>query len=365
MKLPSEEHFNLKPCVISGDDCIIITPKNMGCVWTDENARFRSCIVRKSDNKVISQGYFKFVNFFETRQFQPWCESWPVVARYKYDGSLIILSSYKGEQIVRTRGVSDILTQDTGKEVVDLINGKYSKMLDNHYYKSEQYTILMEHTSPSRIIVLREHEEPTLTLLGIIRNSDATLISQFLCDELAKDWDIGRPQEFKYNSISECLKDVEAWEGREGVVLYSPDGQTLKKIKSSLYLELHRCSTGITNINHVLDVFMSSPKYDDFNSFYNYVFVTMGYESAEKCKDYSNDITDAYLKVVQHIEQIRVNLSKNVRFLETRKDQAGQIQLTYKHSGIYMSIAFKILDNQKIDDNMLRKAIEKELNLND
>jgi hypothetical protein len=72
MKLPTTEEFTFKDCVIAGDDCWLITPNHIGVKWTDENARFRSCIVRKSDNFVVSQGFGKFTNFSEQPDFQPW-----------------------------------------------------------------------------------------------------------------------------------------------------------------------------------------------------------------------------------------------------------------------------------------------------
>jgi hypothetical protein len=57
MNLPDREDFNFKDCVIARDECWLITPKDMSVKWTDEIARFRSCIVRKSDNFVVSQGF--------------------------------------------------------------------------------------------------------------------------------------------------------------------------------------------------------------------------------------------------------------------------------------------------------------------
>ena len=121
MKLPNSEEFNFKDCIIADDECWLITPKNMGVKWTDENARFRSCIVRKSDNFVISQGFKKFTNYGEQSAFEPWDDSWKIEARHKLDGSLLIVSRYKGEWILRTRGTIDARQLPNGHEIDLLI----------------------------------------------------------------------------------------------------------------------------------------------------------------------------------------------------------------------------------------------------
>jgi len=85
-KTLNPEEFKLKDCLVAGDECVLITSKGMGTKWTKENARFRSCIVRKSDGKCISQSFPKFKNWGEDPEFQPWDSSWPVDARHKLDG---------------------------------------------------------------------------------------------------------------------------------------------------------------------------------------------------------------------------------------------------------------------------------------
>lgn len=205
MKLPNPEEFIYKDCVIAGDDCWLITPQHIGVKWTDENARFRSCIVRKKDNKVISQSLPKFKNWHEDPEFQPWDHSWPVDAYIKKDGSTILLSYHTSEFILRTRGVVSVFTQETGEEVYKLIES-YPKIKD--FVRDGKHTVVFEHTSPNRVIVLREDTVPTLTLLTIIDNKDALLWPQYIVDMIAKDWNIPRPKKLHYNSVEECIKDV-------------------------------------------------------------------------------------------------------------------------------------------------------------
>ena len=137
MKLPNKEEFNFKDCVIAGDECWLITPKDMSVKWNDENTRFRSCVVRKSDNFVISQGFRKFTNFGEQPAFEPWKDCWKFEARHKLDGSLLIVSRYKGQWIIRTRGTVDARQLPNGHEI-DLLIEKYKNLEPGQYEKKIQ-----------------------------------------------------------------------------------------------------------------------------------------------------------------------------------------------------------------------------------
>lgn len=362
MKLPDPEQFNLKDVTIAGDECILITPKDMATKWDDINARFRSCIVRKSDNFVVSQGFSKFTNFGERPDFQPWDNSWKIEARHKLDGSLLIVSKYKGELIIRTRGTTDARQMANGHEI-DLLIKKYDKFFSRFKNGNDTNvkTFLFEWTTPTNIIVLRENDEPTLTLVGMVYNDTCEYETQENLDVIGRVYDINRPQKYEYNSIEECILDVAAWQGKEGVVLYSPDGQILKKIKSSEYCELHKLATGIKGIKQVLDVFMASPRFLREREFYNYIEQTLDFEIAEKCKDFIGQITEAYGKYVHTYNIIKHEVDRFIKPLETRKEQA--IAITTKFKGWQTPLAFCLLDNKDIEDKLQRMTMEQLLNL--
>jgi hypothetical protein len=362
MKLPNPEQFNFKECMIAGDECWLITPLDMATKWFDDNARFRSCIVRKSDNFVVSQGFGKFTNFGERPDFQPWDNSWKIEARHKLDGSLLIVSKYKGELIIRTRGTVNARQLDNGHEI-DLLIKKYDRFPKGGAFDIDfldrGYSLLYEWTTPNNIIVLREHDEPTLTLVGMVNNSTCEYASQYLLDTISEYVGVNRPQKYEYNSVEECILDVAAWRGKEGVVLYSPDGQTLKKIKADEYCELHKLATGIKGIKQVLDVFMASPKFVNEYEFYSYIENTLDFEIAEKCKDFIEETCEAYRNVLDKIKKAD-NVVEGLRGL-TRKEQAIDIQQHY--DDWRKGYAFSKLDGKEMDDKTLRKAIEKELDL--
>lgn len=364
MVLPDKTQFNFKDVVVGGDECWLITPNSMATKWNDDNARFRSCIVRKSDNKVISQGFRKFVDYGVDPEFEPWDTSWIIEGTYKIDGSLIIVSRYNEEWIIRTRGTTDARQLPNGHEI-DLLMKKYSNFFDDgevmDYVEALDQSWLFEWTTPSNIICIRESEEPKLTLIGIVSNYDARYYSQNFLDVIAKEYGFDRPERYKYNSLKECLEDVTNWLGKEGIVLYSPDGNTLKRIKSDNYRALHRVCTGTRSISTVLGMFMVSPRFVEYKDFYKYVADNIYVELAEKIKPEMKLITEAYGKFVHTLDIVRREIDGHIRSYQTRKEQAMAIQRNWQ--GWVVPLAFAVLDNREIDDRLILKSMEKILNI--
>lgn len=252
------DQFNYKDGIIAGDECVLVSPLNsVGTKWDESNKHYRSVIIRKSDGRVISRGFSRFCNWGETPTFEPWNTEWEFEVRVKIDGSLILASYHKNELILRTRNTFDCRIHETGEEFAGLLE-KYSDVFNNAFINSEEYTILLEHTTPNRIIVIRESDEPELVLLGIIENATGVLVSQATCDRLATGWGIGRPKKFHYSSVQECLDDVKLWRDKEGVVLYHEPTQTLKKAKADLYLKYHKIRSGFNSISNLIDWFFDN-----------------------------------------------------------------------------------------------------------
>lgn len=304
------------------EDLTLIVPLDMGTSWNDNNARYRSVLLN-STGDVVSQGFGKFTNYGEKPDFQPWDPSWPIEARHKVDGSCLIISKYQGVVIARTRGTADARNLPNGNEI-EILRKKYPTAFDN-VYLDDGWSLLFEWTTPTNIIVIREHNEPTLTLLGLIDNESATLMTPRNVDVVAVFLGLSRPERYCYDSLSDCIADVSAWRGKEGVVICSPDGQTLKKIKADAYKNLHRLATGIKNIGHVMELFISSPRFTRYEDFYAYVESTLDYEVAEKIKDDIAIVVDAYNSYLQLISDIKHFISSELDLCATRKDAAHLI----------------------------------------
>lgn len=358
MKLPSSEEFNFKDCVIFGDECWLITPKEIGVKWTVETLQFRSMVVRKSDHFIVSHSFPKFFNWSE----QPDLDKFPLdesfYAYEKLDGSLAILDSYKNQLIARTRGTVDLRQLPNGHEL-DFLLKKYKKFFD-YIIEDPEVTYLCEWQTNNNIIVIGGFPEPKLSLIGGIHKATGKMFSQAHLDDLAKDLDISRPEKYHYNSIQECINDVEMWVGKEGVVVYS-ESNKMRKIKGSWYCSVHRLATGMRSLSHVLEFFLESPRFTEYQDFYNYTVDHIDYEVAEKIKDEALLITEAYDKFLKSVETIRDTLDRDIRHYATRKEQALAIQKEFQ--GWMMTIAFTLLDNRQIDDKIIHKSMEKILEL--
>lgn len=348
--------FIFKPCVIAGDDCWLITPSTMGTHWDDSNARFRSCIVRQSDNYVVSQGFGKFVNFSEKPDFQPWDNEWKFEARHKLDGSLLIVSVYKNEWILRTRGTKDARSMANGHEI-DLLMSKYSTFFEDNkdFTQAVGISWLFEWVTPTNIIVLRESNEPKLILVGAVLNEDCTYYSQQYLDIVGEEFGFERPARYEYDSIHDCILDVDAWSGKEGVVLYSPDGQTLKKIKASEYCELHKICTGVRTIENVVDMFLETDRFTTSHDFYTYVETTIDFELAEKIKDDIVIVIDAYNKTLFKIDAVGKFINTISGDSYTRKDQA--LEIVERYTDWRRSLAFLLLDNKDAPDKLIKQGM--------
>lgn len=354
IELPNPEYFKFKDCVIGGDECILINQIDIKCKWSEATLKFRSIILRKSDHKVISSSFKKFFNYFEQPDIEPFPKG-SFKAHTKHDGSTLILGYHNNEFIERTRGTANVSQLDNGYEI-EFLRKKYP-LLWVGVQLNPTYSVILEWETPTNYIVLRRVKEPTLTLIGIINNETLEYVPQGILDEQATAWGVERPDRHKYDSIEECVSDVETWKGLEGVVVYTYCGQFFRKIKASEYLALHKIFTGMKGISNVIDIFMESPRFTKYSDFYKHVEETIDWEIANEFKDDILKVVTAYCKVLEKIETIK-HVINNVRGESfTRKDQALHIMEHYRE-GYRKSMAFLILDNKEIPDTLIRTAIE-------
>jgi hypothetical protein len=347
------EQFNCKEGMIAGDECVLITPKELGVAWNDTNKHYRSVVIRKSDGKVINRGFSKFCNWGEAPTFEPWDSCWEFEARQKLDGSLAIISSHNGQIIFRTRGTFDARNLENGHEVDQLIE-KYQI----HSWKpvfDEGCTMLCEWVTPSRVIVVRESNEPELVLLGVIDNETAQLQSQYSCDYVAKKFNLRRPIKYHYNSVAECLDDVKLWQDKEGVVLYHEPTQTLKKCKAELYLSRHRLKSHISSISNLVDFYMTTGKEADYSAFFKVVEQSLDFELATQAAKDIGRVIVAHQIINAEIAHVNGYIQIIQEYNLPRKEAAQKI--TAKFNDWRKSYAFMALDNKTMPDKMLADLI--------
>ncbi len=345
------ESFNLKPCEIAGDDCVLITPKEIGVTWTKETLCFRSIIIRKSDGWVINRGMDKFFNAGEKPDLYPEPQDhndWEI--REKIDGSLIIISKYEQTPIVRTRGVVDAFQHDSGPELMTLLD-ENPRIINNDLVNTEEYSLLLEHCSRVQQIVIR-HDKPKLVLIGAIHNQTGKMLGPDLLDGWAETLGLERPKKFKFNSIYEIIENCRVLKGAEGYVLSFSNYDFRVKLKGAEYLFLHKAKSQISSWDKVLDLFLASNT-DDFPSFYSYVETHLDHELAEIAKTDMEEICRLNLLAHRELDKMRekiVELSQ-----KTRKDAAVEIQKLYDESE--RGLAFSMLNGKEISVKQHKELI--------
>jgi hypothetical protein len=219
------DSFMIHPHLVGGETVYLVQPIGFNPKWNQANKHFRSS-VWNSDGELISAGFPKFTNWGENPDNFPTPTSLKdAVVTEKLDGSLLIVSKYKGQFIIRTRGTIDASKMENGHEL-EFFKQKYPKvfsfMNDGNTWDC---SLLFEWTSPLNRIVCRYGDEPTFSLIGIIYHSDYSLAGQGTINVIARELEVPRPKTYKFNDVSELLEQVDQWVNQEGVVVYSKDGQ--------------------------------------------------------------------------------------------------------------------------------------------
>jgi hypothetical protein len=367
VSLPDPEFFNIKDCIVAGDECVLVTPKDMGVEWTEENKIFRSSIWRKSDMHLVSAGFKKFTNLGEQPSFEPIDDHEDLEFVRKLDGSLLIVSQYKGQLIVRTRGTIDATQLPNGNEI-EFLKRKYPKAFNNIWLDSEYHTLLFEWTTPTNRIVLQESEEPCLWLIGIVCHRPEVMdpfksfmgiplkgayhyFTQFELDQQALYLDVPRPERYELNlaNVSEYLKDKDSI---EGVVIYCNDGQTLKKVKTPRYLYLHRVFTGVKTVDHLFDLYVEYNK-PNREQFEQQLTTDFDWELVVTLKPLMNELYQRLQVIEDKLVSIKVYL-QDPDFVQL--DRKGKAQDILGYFLEYSGIAFALLDGKEIPAHKLWKT---------
>ena len=344
-----QEDFIVRQVNLFGDDCVLIFPKAFP-KWDESNKIYRSSVWRLSDEKLVSASWKKFTNLGEQPEFEPMNVNSKIEFLQKLDGSTLVSSKLNGNLINRTRGTVDASQMENGDELPLLIS-KYPNLFDNEYINSEKYTILTEWYSPRNIVVLREAVEPKLWLTGIIDHSDYSYLSQDKLDELSLKWKIDRPKRYDFNTFEEMTSSVEQFQNCEGVVIYSNNGQVLKKVKSLRYLYLHKIKSNLNTEESILDLYLESGS-ENYSDFQNKIIKDFDYEIFTQIQPEISKIFDAKKEVDSIVSHMK-SFVENLRGL-SRKEQAMKIMSAYGETN-RKSYLFLLLDGKQLTSEMYKK----------
>lgn len=274
----------------------------------------------------------------------------------KRDGSLLIVSQYKGDLIHRTRGTFDASNLENGFEI-KILKERYPQAFELvvDAEGTADYSLLFEWETPLNQIVVR-HDDLNLVLIGGVRHKDYSYLTQGELDLIASEKGLSRPKRFSFENPKDMLEEVSQWKGIEGVVVYSLGGQTMRKVKSEDYLRLHRLKSELASIGKVAEFYVSANT-PSFEEAFKTIEVSLDFEVAERSSSDLQKVVDAWNEVQNQmalLEQIVAPYRE-----EPRKEAALFIQSLNKED---WGLAFKILDRKELSDRDKVKLIENKLN---
>ena len=347
------DNFMSHEYILNGEVVTLIQPKNIGVKWTQDNKHMRSVVVNY-EGEVISASFPKFTNWGENPDNFPVPNSLKnATVLEKLDGSTLIVSKYNGQYILRTRGTVDASTMANGFELELFKSTILSKLQDNN--DTWNYSVLFEWLSPRNVIVLRYSDEPMWKLIGFINRTDYSLATQDVLDVMAKKYDLLRPEIYTFTDVTDMLQIVDKWQDREGVCLYSKNGQTIHKIKAAKYLLLHHLKSELSSLEKIMDVWLEQGM-PDYNTFYNYIVTTFDFELAEQIKGTISRIVDGKKEVNKIVDGMNNFVNNRLRSLPSRKEQAQLVISSYGETN-RAAFVFKLLDGKSLGKEEYKKLM--------
>jgi RNA ligase len=276
-------------------------------------------LILDKDNNYIARPFAKFFNI-EEHQELPEFNYFEITD--KLDGSLIIVSWYKGEMIVSTRGSFDSEQAIQAKEMLKDSLGLLNK---------EGYTFLFELVGKKNQIVVNYEEDYKLVLLAIIENKTNQEFSRITLDIASAVYDFDVVKQFDgIKDFREC-REILKRDNAEGFVVRFDNGLRVK-LKYADYVRLHKLMTGISE-RDILDILKAKQDITTLldrvpDEYYKWVHEVK--ERIETCYTLIEGAAFAFLC--------------EAKKLPTRKEQAEYI--LSKAPG-YSAVIFKMLDSKE------------------
>jgi len=353
----AHDHF------VAGEVVTLVQPQHIGTKWDQTNKHLRSS-VWNYEGELISAGFPKFTNFGENPEHFPVPQSLKnCTVVEKLDGSLLIVSKYKGQLILRTRGTVDAFTMDNGHELtefqfklpfIDSLIKEQQKVDPDHDLDTWPVSVLFEWVSPINKIVINYGDVADWYLVGIVNHDNYRLGSQELLDEFAEAIHVKRPATYTFSDVNDLLENVEQWKGKEGVVIYSQDGQTLHKVKAFEYLKCHAFK-GNATFENTIEMFFEfdMPSYQEFET---KLIEKFDYECYKMVRGYISTICDGFKEVLNVVDGMNRFVNK-IKSLPTRKEQAVAVFSSYGKESNRSSYIFTILDGKSLTKEQLKKLL--------
>jgi hypothetical protein len=347
----NEEEFLIRKFIVAGEEVSLVNPALTKVGWNKDNLIFRSSIWNAA-GEPVSLSFPKFFNLKEHPGLSPTIEP-PFTVMEKLDGSTLIVSKYKGELILRTRGSVNAKLMPNGSEL-DYFQERYSKFFSSLSAEvTVPYSYIFEWVSPKNKIVL-EYLEPEIFLTAIISHADYSLLPQRQVEDYAASFGLKRPITYSFNNLEETISEVTKDDSMEGVCIYHHNDQEIRKCKSFKYLKLHALKSSL-NLKAVLELYLTlgEPEEDLFLELLGKQF---DFECAVEIKKILQS-SCLYAKVKEKREEFEEIRQWSLRYTEVGQKEFAQ-EVKKRWSGYQMSLCFLYRRGQSVDKIVKEQILE-------
>ena len=353
-----DEGFVVREREIAGKKCYLVFPSKLGITWTKDNIIYRSSIWTE-DGQPVSLGFKKFFNFGEANDVCPDfvekdLKDNVALVIEKIDGSCLIVSSFEGELIVRTRGTFDAYEHEKTREDLALLKARYPRVFDVKCLEPN-VSYIYEWTTRNNRIVVDYGEAPDIKLIGVIDHWSYSYVPQVCLPEIALgELHVRTAAYHRVRSFDELNKKLADMEQAEGYCVYFNNGQDIKKVKCSWYLERHRLR-GNCNLTFMLDLFERDnfPSSEEFlitlKSFIDFECMPDAESIAAALLDHYATAKGKEASILAAVQPYKEDSSK-----EGRKEAAKAIIAAY---GSDAGLAFTLLDSGQLESRQIKKMI--------
>lgn len=354
--------FMVHEHMVNGEMLYLVQPQHIGATWNRQNKIFRSS-VWNTLGELVSAGFPKFVNWGESPEVFPFPTSLKgTTVVEKVDGSLLVVSKYKGNYILRTRGTVDATKMDNGYEL-EIFKETILPILDRRqlHIDTWDYSYLFEWTSPVNKIVLNYGDIPNWILVGGIKHKDYSLWSQVGLDNAAYDYGWERPATYTFSSIENLMVEIDQWKGKEGVCVYFNNDQSILKVKSPWYLVRHHMKSELSSLEKTMDFWFLSGK-PDFLGFQEQVVQFDPELWVQPTMGFASKISEGWKEVQKIIAHMKGFVESRLLPLGDPKDKKNRGQMAQCVLQAYgntnrAAFVFTLLDDKELDNKDIKKLM--------
>lgn len=280
-------------------------------LWNDTNLLCRGIIF--DEDRCIARPFSKFFNIEELTEDLSGKKIKYI--QNKEDGSLIISYFYDEKVRFSTRGS---FHSEQAKIAERIWQEKYDQKIPNSIFSD--WTFLFELIGPSNINVSRGYKKDDLILLSITSNRTGEEAPDTLIEEFSFKLGCQRPKLFSANSIEDLYNLIKENKDPnfEGVVVTFLDGMKVK-IKSNLYVQLHKVLTGALSKDTKFDLWLEMNQNGKITSLEQLKIPDEFFSEINKDIMIISDFFDSFCK---NTMSVYLDMKKDYNNGSSRKDMA-------------------------------------------